>query len=65
MSEPENNGRPGVATVLVLVCGGIVGVVWGLGEFLWGNPALGVFTIVGILTLYGAVHYYFRVARHF
>ncbi|MGH8519404.1 MAG: hypothetical protein ACREUE_18285, partial [Panacagrimonas sp.] len=35
-----------------------------LSELLWGNPALGVFAIVGIFTVCCAVYYYFRVARH-
>ena len=49
---------------MVLVCIGIVGIVWGLGEVLWGNPALGLFAILGIATVCGAVYIYFRVARH-
>jgi hypothetical protein len=64
VSESEKNGRPGVGTVGVSVCGGIVGIVWGAGEVLWGNPYLGVFAIGGIFTVYWAVYYYFRVARH-
>jgi hypothetical protein len=63
-ADPLSPERPGVGTVVVLVCVGVLGLVWGLGEFLWGRPALGMFAIVGILIVCGAVYYYFRVVRH-
>ena len=63
-TEPDDDGRPGVGTVVALVCIGIVGIVWGLVEVLWGRPALGLFAILGFMTVCGAVHYYLRVARH-
>ena len=65
MTEPDGNGRPGVPTVVALVCVGILGLVWGVGEVFWGSPAFGLFAIVAsVITVCCAVYYHFRVARH-
>lgn len=59
-----NDERPGVTTVIVMIVVGVLGVVWGVGEYLLGNPYRGVFAILGVVTIYCSVDYYFRVARH-
>jgi hypothetical protein len=65
VSEPDDNGRPGVGTVVVLVCVGILGLIWGLVEVLWGRPALGLFAFVAsVITVGCAISYYLQVARH-
>jgi hypothetical protein len=63
VSESDSNGRPGVGMAVAWFCTGILAVVWGFGELLWGRRALGVFAIVGIVIISGALDYYFRDVR--